>query len=84
MHFVGRTGLFVPVTEEGNGGKLWRVHEEKQYAIAGTKGYNWLEAAVVKGLSEEFLHIDMSYFTRLTEEAIKTVEKFGSFQEFVS
>jgi hypothetical protein len=80
LHFVGRTGLFVPVREGFGGGILYRVMDEKPYAVAGTKGYLWVEADIAKTLPEEA--IDMSYFERLVDEARKTIEKFGDCEEF--
>lgn len=83
MQFVGRTGRFVPVMPETGGGVLYRVKDEKCYAVTGTKGHFWVEAAIAEGLGEE-LEIDMSYFDKLVRDARKTIEKFGSFEEFVS
>lgn len=82
MHFVGRTGRFVPVREGHGGGILYRVQDGKGYAVAGTKGYLWLEAEVARSLP--LSAIDMSYFEKLLEDARKTIEKFGSVDEFVS
>jgi energy-coupling factor transporter ATP-binding protein EcfA2 len=81
--FVGRTGRFVPVTEEsGVGGTLVRKFEDKEYAVAGTKGYKWVEATNANNMDGSV--IDRSYFDRLANEAKATIEKFGSFEEFVS
>lgn len=81
MHFVGRTGLFVPVTPESSGGILYRVKDDKRYAVTGTKGYFWLEAEVAKALGDR-VEIDMSYFDNLVDEAVKTINKFGDFNKF--
>ena len=92
LRHVGRTGLFVPV--EKDGAALFRVTTEtdaeghdfqKYYAVSGTKGHLWMEAdtAVEVGEKDE-LQIDMSYFDKLREDAIKAIEEFGSFEEFVS
>ncbi len=81
MHFVGRTGRFVPVKEGYGGGILYRVHEDKQYAVAGTKGYFWVEAEMAKKLGSDA--IDMTYFDKLVDSARATIEKFGDFSEFV-
>lgn len=83
MSFVGRTGRFTPVTEGAGGGILYRVHDGKTYAVTGTKGYLWMESDLVKerDLTDK---IDMSYFERLADQAKKTIEKFGSYEEFVS
>ena len=83
MQFVGRTGSFVPVTEDSElGGILYRVQDDRLYAVSGTKGYLWVEAEKV----DPSLHtvVDYTYFEKLADEAIKTINKFGDFEEFVS
>lgn len=94
MHFVGRTGRFVPVKEGEGGGILYRVKNDKDgtpktYSVNGTKGYLWLEAEVLHNIIKGHMvkmdeAIDMSYFERLADEAKMTIEKFGNFEEFVS
>jgi len=80
MRHLGRTGRFVPVLE--GGGTLYRVKDEKYYAVTGTKGHKWIDAEIARSMPD--LKIDMSYFEKLKDEAIKTIEQFGSFDEFVS
>ena len=80
MRFVGRTGRFVPV-EEG-GGTLYRVKDDRYYAVAGTKGHKWIEAEIAQSMPD--LKIDMSYFEKLKADAIKTIEQFGSLEELIS
>lgn len=82
MKHVGRTGSFVPVTE--GGGTLWRVQDDKKYHVAGTKGYSWIdrELAEYRNSIDE-LSIDMSYFERLKNEAIETIEKFVEYGQFI-
>jgi energy-coupling factor transporter ATP-binding protein EcfA2 len=80
MRFLGRTGRFVPVQE--GGGTLYRVKDDKYYAVAGTKGYRWIDAEIAQTISD--LKIDMSYFEKLKDEAVKTIEQFGSFEELVN
>jgi len=83
MRHVGRTGLFVPV--EKDGGTLYRVFEDKYYAVAGTKGHLWMEADAAIELGEkDDLQIDTSYFEKLREDAVKAIEQFGSFEDFVT
>lgn len=83
-HFVGRTGRFIPVTEDsGVGGKLMRHHEGKEYAVTGTKGYCWVESDAAKALNMD-LEIDIGYFEKLVDDAKAQIEKFGSFEEFVA
>ena len=80
---IGRIGGFVPVTaESGLGGTLWRIQDEKRYAVTGTKGYLWMEAelALAQGVNPE---IDTSYHQGLIDDAIKAIGKFGDFEEFV-
>lgn len=81
MHFVGRTGRFVPVIGGYGGGTLYRVKDGKFYAVNGTKGYLWVEATMAKGLGLEA--IDMTYFDKLADEARKTIDYFGEFTRFV-
>jgi hypothetical protein len=79
MKHVGKTGLYVPVLE--GGGKLYRYNDGKFYAVSGTKGHLWLEASVAEVKPD--LKIDYSYFDKLKEEAISTIEKFGPYEQLV-
>jgi hypothetical protein len=81
MQFVGRIGRFVPVVEGQGGGVLYRVNDDKAYAVAGTKGHLWMEANQARETNAE---IDQTYFDKLVDGAYKTIEKFGDFQSFVS
>lgn len=92
MRFIGRTGRFVPVVEGFGGGTLYRVKDGKPYAVAGTKGYLWIEADVAWsifkdgaetpfGPSNEF--IDMRYFNKLAEDARNAIDYFGEYARFV-
>jgi hypothetical protein len=88
MHFVGRIGRFIPVTPESGGGILYRVYtnpadgETRKYAVAGTKGFFWLDANVAKEMETE-VEIDESYYEDLLTQAYKAIEKYGDFQSFV-
>jgi hypothetical protein len=81
-HFVGRTGRFTPVKEGFGGGILYRVKEGKPYAVAGTKGFLWVESEMAMDMPQEA--IDEAYFEKLVEDARRTISKFGNFEEFVS
>lgn len=81
LKFVGRTGRFVPVLESFGGAVLYRVKDEKSYAVAGTKGYIWLEADVARTLGENA--IDKSYFQNLINQAITTIDYYGPFADLV-
>lgn len=80
MVHVGRTGQFVPVLS--NGGVLYRVKDDKFYAVTGTKDHKWMETSVAKIMGDD-LEIDMSYFEKLREDAFNAIDYYGSFAEFV-
>lgn len=82
--FVGRTGRFVPTTNQNIGGTLLRIDGDKQYAVAGTKGYLWIEQEIADQLSDDKVQIDMSYFENLAQKAREAIEKFGSYEELVA
>lgn len=75
--FVGRFGAFVPIL---NGRALVRIDGEKEGAVTGTKGYLWEIADVAFSQGYD---IDRNYFEELKQDAIATIEKYGSFSEFV-
>ena len=87
--FVGRIGMFVPLKPGTGGGTLLRVTdvtvkdedgnptvEKRDYAVTGTKGYEWLEAETVRELGLE-KHIDYSYFEKLVEKAREALVNVG-------
>lgn len=74
MVHVGRTNSFVPVLD---GGTLWRVKEDKKYAVTGTKGYLWVDRdTAINRQENNTLKIDMSYFENLKEDAIQAITKY--------
>jgi hypothetical protein len=93
--FIGRVGNFCPVIQGSGGGELYRVSEKKTIgddgteivepkydAVAGTKGYRWLESEVVKNVGGTEI-IDKSYFRAMADDAKAEIEKFGDFDIFV-
>ena len=78
--FIGKVGRFTPVLEGYGGGQLFRIKEGKHYAIAGTKGYLWVDSHVAMDLPDEA--IDYSYFDRLVEEALADLEKLLEESDF--
>ncbi len=80
--FVGRVGSFCPIKQGCGGGELYRCKDGKYYAVAGTSGYRWLEAEVVQQLHKEDC-IDESYYRQLCDEAVATINRYGSFDAFV-
>jgi hypothetical protein len=87
MKFIGRIGRFVPVREGKNGGRLYRVVDDKCYAATGTKNYLWAEADMaldeIGKLDDWSDYIDVNYFDGLVDDAKKAINKFGSFDDFV-
>jgi hypothetical protein len=83
MHHVGRTGRFVPVSDESGGGVLYRVQDGQNHAVTGTKGHLWVEAEIAKSLGED-LEIDYNYFDQKVKSARKTIEKFGDFDALIA
>jgi hypothetical protein len=79
MRFIGRTWVFIPVQEGRSGGIRYRVTEGKPYAIPDTKGYLWKEASQAK-----FDDLDMAYYEKKLDSAIKQIEKFGTYEELIS
>lgn len=79
MQHVGRTGRFVPVVN--GGAKLWRVLDDKYYAVTGTKDHLWLEAEQAQALGDD-LEIDMSYFDKLKDKAIEAIDLYSPYLEF--
>lgn len=85
--FVGKVGLFCPIRPGCGGGELVRESRDKagnvKYdSVTGTKGYRWLESETVRNL-DLVESIDISYYERLADEAIATINEFGNFEDFV-
>ena len=86
--FVGKIGLFCPIKPGYGGGLLLRESQDKdgnaKYGFAtGTKGYRWMESEEVKKLHKE-KDIDRSYYDKLVNDAIDTINKYGDFEMFAS
>ena len=82
-HFVGKVGLFCPISPNRGGGVLLREKDGIYHAATGTKGYRWLEAEMVKTLGKED-DIDHNYYRGLVDDAIANISKYGDFESFVS
>lgn len=80
--FIGKVGSFCPMLEESGAGPLYAKRGDSFASVTGTKGYLWKESNIVKELGQEDL-IDYTYFDALCDEAIDTINKYGSFEEFV-
>jgi hypothetical protein len=79
MKFVGKTGLFTPVTEGQNGAMLYRLVDGKLFKVTGTTGRLWMESDMAR---ENDAKVDMDYFEKLVDDAIGSLEKFGDAQWF--
>ena len=80
--FIGKVGNFCPILPGHGGGLLVREKDGKYYSATGAKGYRWLESEIVRGTNEEY--IDKSYYNKLVDEAVSTIEQYGDFEMFVS
>ena len=80
--FIGKVGNFCPILPGHGGGILVREKDGKYYSATGAKGYRWLESEIVRGTNEEY--IDKSYYNKLVDEAVATIEQYGDFEMFVS
>ena len=86
--FIGKVGLFCPIKPGCGGGELVREGKDKEGNIkydsaSGAKGYRWLEAENVRVLGKED-DIDRSYYTKLIDDAVEAISKYGDFEQFVS
>lgn len=81
--FVGKVGSFCPIISGAGGGNLVREKDGKYYAVAGSKGYRWLEAETVQSCHKES-EIDISYFDKLVDDAVADISQYGDFEWFVS
>ena len=83
--YIGKVGLFCPMVSGSGGGYLLRENETtgKMGAVTGTKGYLWMEAVDVKNFGKES-YIDRSYYNKLVDEAVDTINQFGDFEAFTS
>lgn len=81
--FVGRIGLFTPITSGNGAAELMSCKDGKYSAAVRTKGYRWLESETVKnsGLEDK---VDYGYYRALVDKAIETISKYGDFEWFVS
>jgi hypothetical protein len=93
--FVGKVGLFCPMEAGVNAGKLIRSGTDRsgnetfnaatgaKWVSDGKEVNRWLESSAVKELGLED-KIDRSYYRSMVDEAIASIEEFGSFEEFVA
>ena len=83
LHFIGKVGNFCPVKV---GAQLVREGTDKngntKYdAVTGTKGYLWQDAEVVKE-TNDIDNIDKTYYQKLVDDAIYSIEKYDGHEGF--
>ena len=83
LKFVGRVGQFTPIKSGHGAGILYRVNAGKNYAAPDSTGYRWMESERLKAYGKEEW-IDRSFYNKLVDDAIETIEKYGDFTWFVS
>jgi hypothetical protein len=86
--FIGKVGNFCPIQPGCGGGELLRESKDKdgrvKYSSAtGAKGYRWLEAEMVREL-DLVDDIDRSYYDKMVDEAVETINQYGDFEWFVA
>ena len=86
--FIGRIGNFCPIKPGYGGAELVKEMKDKEGnikydSVSGAKDYRWLEAEMVKTLGKED-DIDISYYTKLVDDAVDAISKYGDFEWFVS
>ena len=84
LRFIGRVGQFTPIKAGHGGGVLYRVQDGKNYAAPGSSGYRWLESEIVRDLPEFYDILDRSFYDKLVDDAIETIEQYGDFEWFIS
>lgn len=82
LRFVGKAGLFTPILPGCGGGTLYRVANDKLYAVSGTSDYQWLESERVMALGKED-EVDVSYYDALCDKAKATIEQFVPYETLV-
>ena len=81
--FVGKVGQFTPVKPGKGGGLLMRGKDGKYSAAQGSTGYRFLESDMVDADGNREA-VDMRYYTKLVDDAIDAISKYGDFERFVS
>ena len=86
--FIGRVGNFCPIRKGDGGGVLVREKDGRYHSVGGTLSpskipYRWLESETVQATSKQ-ASIDYSYFDRLANEAVDSIEEYGDFTAFTA
>lgn len=81
--FVGRIGQFTPVQAGCGGAELLSKRDTGYASVTATKGYRWLESAVVKRANMQD-KVDLSYYRALVDDAIANISQYGDFEWFAN
>lgn len=82
-HFIGKVSNFCPIKPGCGGGILLAKRGNKYDSANGANGYRWMESNMVKELGKED-DIDRSYYTKLVDDAVEAISKYGDFEWFIS
>ena len=79
--FIGKTGQFTPVLPGHCGGELKRITKDKNGNkkfdnASDCSGYLWEESEKLRGTDGES-YVDKSYYNRLVDDAVDTLQKNG-------
>lgn len=77
--FIGKVGEFCPIRTGEGGGRLLMRKDNKFNSVSGAKDYRWLESETVKEKHLE-TSIDITYYTRLVDDALETIGKYGDIE----
>jgi len=81
--FVGKTGSFYPIKPGAGGGVLYRVKDDSYFAVAGTKGFRWLERDMVRTLNKKD-DVDKLYHKNVVDKAVDHLAEFGDVGWFLT
>ncbi len=83
LQYIGKCGAFLPVQANKGGGILLRDNGKGGYAsVSGTKGYRWVE---FEQFNQKYnmADIDMEYYDKVVDKALKDIQKYGDVKTFI-
>lgn len=81
--FVGKVGMFTPVTPGSGGGLLKAKAKNGTFKyVSASSGYRWLETEQLRMLGK-FDRIDVGYYDALVDKAMQDIEKYCSYDAFI-
>ena len=73
--FVGRTGLFTPVTEGCGGGVLYRIDGDRIAKASGTTGFRWFESSDLRTEGNQTSKINRKFYMKLVDDATAAISE---------